>query len=310
MLEKTMNLVLKKKISEWLRSIEDKNLVKKIENSIVVTGGCFTSFLIGEKPKDYDLYLRDQESVIAISNYYIKKFKEKHKDQEIDLLVEDSSGGFVNYSILEERTPMKEGGRVKIFIPSSGVASQLEEQKIENLELGEDPLDLFEEPEETEDEKYRPVFLSSNAITLSDKIQIVVRFYGEPEKIHETYDFVHTKAYWTSWDKEVVIPKEVYQSVLNRVLTYTGSRYPLASLVRMRKFIKRGWRINAGQILKISMQLSELDLTDIKVLEDQLVGVDSLYFSALIEQFKRKEQSDESFVLSSSYISSIIDKIF
>ena len=40
--------------------------------------------------------------------------------------------------------------------------------------------------------KYRPVFLSQNAITLSDRMQIVIRFHGLPNQIHDNYDFVQS----------------------------------------------------------------------------------------------------------------------
>jgi hypothetical protein len=86
--------------------------------------------------------------------------------------------------------------------------------------------------------------------------------------------------------------------------------YPVCSIFRLRKFINRGWRINAGQILKICMQISELDLKEITVLEDQLIGVDSLYFMHLINKFKAKQANDSSWVLSTHYLLSVIDKIF
>ena len=93
-------------------------------------------------------------------------------------------------------------------------------------------------------------------------------------------------------------------------MRYIGSKYPLCSVIRMRKFIKKGWHINAGQILKILFQVSELDLNDIATLEDQLVGVDSVYFMQLINALKSKMKKDENFNYGSKYINSIIDKIF
>ena len=54
----------------------------------------------------------------------------------------------------------------------------------------------------------------------------------------------------------------------------------------MRKFINRGWYISAGQILKMSMNLQEFDLSNVEVLKDQLTGVDSLYFQWLINIIK------------------------
>ena len=319
MLEKTIKKVLSRKISSWLDSIEDPVVRKKIEKNIVVTGGCFTSFLQNDKPKDYDVYLRTQESVIAVAEYYVKKFNKNH-DNSASVIVEsdlDLVGTFdpeVNpkegYVYSQYTSRFKKNGRVRIFISSAGVAGQIEDNHIEDMELGADPVEEIAKKENEEvKEKFLPVFLSSNAITLSEDIQVVVRFYGDPEKIHETYDFVHTKAYWTTEEKVVVIPKEVYEAVLNKTLIYTGSKYPVCSVVRMRKFINRGWRINAGQILKMAMQISALDLTNIDVLEDQLIGVDSLYFTMLIEKFREKLSENKDFKIDGTYVGTLIDRL-
>lgn len=74
----------------------------------------------------------------------------------------------------------------------------------------------------------------------------------------------------------------------------------------MKKFLLRGWTINAGEILKIMFQISELDLKDPVVLEEQLIGVDIAYFSLLIE-ILRGVPKDK---ITSPYLNSIIDKVF
>src|SRR3546814_1666855 len=73
---------------------------------------------------------------------------------------------------------------------------------------------------ETSDPTYRPVFMSTNAITLSDKIQIVLRFYGEADAIHENYDFVHCTNYWTSKDANLTLRQPALESLLCKELRY------------------------------------------------------------------------------------------
>ena len=52
--------------------------------------------------------------------------------------------------------------------------------------------------EKSKDElNYEPVFFSPNAISLSNDLQIVLRFWGDNKKIHETFDFVHATNYFT-----------------------------------------------------------------------------------------------------------------
>lgn len=333
MLKKTMNKMLTKKVSDWLSSIKDDNIVKIIRDNLVITGGCFTSMILNEQPKDYDCYFKTKEAAKKVAQYYIDLWNESHKGQknklgrECKVFVLDGAQPtkeFLDYyqigALPESKSRMIANtpeDRIKIIFPSDGVVGDPKDVRadeelgnssaIENItEVDEVAADEIIEKEK---KPYFPVFLSTNAITLSDGIQIVVRFYGEPDKIHETYDYQHTKAYWTH-ETKTVIPNEVYDATINQTLVYTGSKYPVCSVFRMRKFIARGWKINAGQVLKMAMQISQLDLTDVDVLEDQLVGVDSLYFMQLIEQFRRMQEKNKDFELTSGYVMSIIDKIF
>ena len=57
-------------------------------------------------------------------------------------------------------------------------------------------------------------------------------------------------------------------------------------------------------------QVSALDLTDIKVLEDQLVGVDSAYFSMLINALAPQANEKGSLEGKEPYVLALIDRIF
>lgn len=310
MLEKTIKQILTKKVSSWLDTITDIEVKIAISRDLVITGGCFTSMILSEEPKDYDCYFKTKETTLLVAHYYRKLWNNKLGSNKV--LVLDGANPFQGAS--ERMIALCPPDRIKLIMTESGTAGDPEKAN-GSEELGVESIaELDETLVETElskeKQKFFPVFISTNAITLSDGIQIVVRFYGEPEKIHETYDFVHTKAYWTSSENKVVIPAQVYEHTINKVLMYTGSKYPICSLFRMRKFITRGWKINVGQILKMCMQVSELDLMDIDTLEDQLIGVDSLYFVTLINKFREMKVKDPKFELSVPYLLSIIDQIF
>ena len=336
MLKKTMKQIFTKKINEFIATIDDDSVKDAIRKDLIITGGAFTSMIDGDTPNDFDCYFRTKETVLKVSQYYIDKWNDAHKDvknkidRPIKAFVLDGENpsqellDWYNISDLSESKAVliynTSPDRVKLIIPSDGVVETNGEGDTDAINAAEElgvteivsELDEIEADKiiEKENKKYFPVFISSNAITLSDKIQLVVRFYGEPSEIHDTYDFEHTKAYFDFGKNELVIPERVWELTVNKTLIYSGSKYPVASLFRIRKFINRGWNINAGQILKIAMQVSELDLMDIRVLEDQLIGVDSLYFMNMIEQFRRKQIADPEFSLTPDYVLSIVDKVF
>lgn len=229
-------------------------------------------------------------------------------------------------------------GRVKIVIKSAGVAGtspeaeQAEYQYFEGVQNQEEQAELAhgyvdavtradDAPAPTEEEpaapRYQLSFMSSNAISLSGKVQLVVRFYGEPDQIHENYDFAHCTSYWTSWERKLTLRHEAMEAILSRELKYIGSRYPLCSIIRTRKFLGRGWTINAGQYVKMAWQLREFNLSNLRVLEDQLVGVDAAYFMQIISILRREQEKKESTLggfdnqpIDGTYLMTLIDKLF
>jgi len=313
---KTIKQVIRKKIDAWLESIEDKSVRVLVAKNTIVTGGAIASLLLKERVNDFDVYFRNRETALAVARYYVANF-EPMKRNGIDcaISVDDS-----------------QADRVRIVVKSAGIASEDgSDQPYEYFEsrpegeandyVGE----VMNDPGEIEDTNealreganqdtsstdarppYRPIFLSTNAITLSDRVQVVLRFYGEPDNIHENYDYVHCTNYWTSWDETLVLRPAALEALLSRELTYVGSKYPVCSIIRLRKFIRRGWTINAGQMLKIMMQISALNLTDPAVLQDQLTGVDCAYFAELIAKVKEKDPTK----INVAYLCEIIDRMF
>lgn len=310
---KTIKAVIRKKIDEWLATIEDKEVREKAATGTIVTGGCIASMLLREKVNDFDIYFKDKATATAVADYYVKRFQpQKRRGIPCKIHVDGA------------------GDRVRIIIKSAGVASEdgteKEYQYFESRPDGEaseyiseimrDPGDIADTQEATQGAaldvvddgkpRYRPVFMSTNAITLSHRIQIVLRFYGMPDEIHENYDYVHCTSYWTSWDEDLVLKPGALEALLTRELRYVGSKYPICSLIRMRKFINRGWTINAGQVLKMAMQVSQLNLSDPAVLEDQLTGVDVAYFMEVLAKVKESDPEK----VSSAYLIEIIDRMF
>lgn len=286
---KTIKKVISAKVKDWISSIEDLEVRGLAEKNTIVTGGAIASMLLNEPVNDFDIYFRNSQTAERVAQYYVTKFQE-------------ANGWPLALDV--------QNGRIRI---TTGTGHRGETAgDVETL--GTDEIDdVYEQAEEkalnTEDDgkpPYRPVFLSTNAITLSNRVQLIVRFYGEPDQIHENYDFVHCTNYWSSWDNNLVLRQAALEALLAKELRYVGSKYPVCSIIRLRKFIKRGWTINAGQILKAVMQISELDLTDPKVLEDQLTGVDSAYFMQLMTQLKDNDPEK----VNAAYLVEIIDRMF
>lgn len=278
-------------MDDWVSNIEDKDIKTTICENALITGGALVSLLTGEEPNDYDIYFKTQKSCEAVARYYANLWNSAHpgSKSQVEIRLDEDSG------------------RITAFIQSRGIAA----------EDGENGIDDETEPDtgETEEEQtvkpeYRPRYFSTNAISLSDKIQLVIRFYGDVSEIHTNYDFIHCTCSYDYFNNEVNLPAKALEAIINKELYYCGSKYPLCSIIRSRKFITRGWTINAGQYLKMCLQLNEMDLHNLDVFADQLAGVDSAYFSHAIKCIKERQEKEPDFKIDNTYLFEIINRIF
>jgi len=299
---KTTKAVLTKKHKDFIATIQDEEVRKLVDKNSIITGGSIVSMLLGEEVNDFDYYFTDKNTCEKVAHYFAKQFNQlTGKSVEVQTM---------------------ENGRVRVFIKSVGIAEDDDiqdedgtnsvEPTTEFDDNGLEDLSLKELQKVKADEKpeYRPIFLSSNAITLTNKVQLIIRFYGEAEEIHSNYDFVHATCYWESKNGNLVLPAKALEAMLTKELIYQGSKYPLASIMRTRKFIQRGWSINAGQFLKMALQLNIMDLLDVNILEEQLTGVDSAYFSMAIDAIKKKTEGEHEFKVDNNYLFEVINRIF
>lgn len=290
---KTIKKVLCKKLEDWLSSVDDKEVEQAIRKDAIVTGGAIASMLLGEAVNDYDVYFFTQRTAKLVADYYAKKFNDANPSKApVSVYISDTK----NSAGVNEK-------RVIFNISGSGVVAETGR----SIDLDEDEQIDIDERET----KYRPIFISENAISLSESIQIIVRFYGSPDEIHRYFDFVHPTNWYSLRDDHLELPAKALECLLSKTIIYRGSLYPIASMFRLRKFIKRGWNVSIGQMLKIAWQISELDMTNIDTMKDQLTGVDLAYLNALIEIIKNEKQPDEAgkCTIDSAWISTIIDRL-
>lgn len=297
---KTIQKVISNKLTEWLNTITDEKLRSDLKNNILVSGGSITSMLLNEPVNDYDVYIKDINTLKRLVEYYISPFS------EIKIL-----DGREKTSLVEKiLNDYKFNDSVKtIYDINSNYAVNLRNLKEDQIKLwfdnndGSKKIDLDKES----DKKYTPVFFSPNAISLSDDLQIVIRFHGDNDVVHKTFDFIHATNYFT-FERGLVTNTLALESILTKQLKYQGSMYPLTTIIRMKKFLKRGWNINAGEILKVMFQISEINLKNPDTLEEQLIGVDVAYFQTLIKILRGVENLENK--ITSEYLNTIIDRVF
>ena len=236
--EKTIDQAIKHKMNRWLKSLQikdnddnvtNKDFIEEVRDHIIVTGGAIASMLMGYMPNDYDIYFSTKEVATKVALHYIAKLpKPKNGLTRVPEIRENDNG-------------------ISIYVKSAGIAGEdIDQTKYEYFEYqpagSADKYLSGINNGEKKKETYKVSSMTTNAISLTDNIQLIIRFIGEPNVIHTNYDFVHCTNYWT-FETGVVTNKDAILSIINRELRYVGSKYPVASLFRLRKFINRGFTI-------------------------------------------------------------------
>ncbi len=314
----TVKKFLRSQVNKWLATITDERVRGLCEKDTIVSGGAIASLMMGEKLNDYDIYFRTRDTARSVAVYYVDTFNKTNAALKLKSYVKSSVNPEVKDQSIENiRGDTEE--RIIIYMKSSGVASATQEEygyfeseseattdafvdSLNKQELGEELSETLKS-----NPKYAPIFFSDNAISLSDKFQLVIRFYGEPKEIHDNYDYAHAMCSYDYGKDELNLHPEALEAMLSKTLIYKGSLYPIASLFRIRKFVARGWRISAGQMLKIIFQLNGVDLNNPTILREQLIGVDQAYMSQLLSVLQNRNHAEK---IDSLYITKIIDEIF
>lgn len=151
---------------------------------------------------------------------------------------------------------------------------------------------------------YGSIYMTPNAITLLDDVQLILRFFGTPKEIHKNFDFLHCTTYWMGKTNQLVLPQEAVRCIKEKKLKYIGSTFPLSSMMRTKKFIQRGFSCNSKEYLKIALQLSTIDLLNENTLIEQLEGAYNPYFSQLIKLIRAQDKQ-----LTTEKIIELVEKI-
>ena len=239
--EKAIKSICRHKIDDLCKYIskDDKELAEDLRKHCFVSGGAITSLLQGEQPNDFDIYIDNLDVLYKICVYYTNQWNNNHKRKK-------------SFTILKHNDEYN--NRIEIQVTSSGIVND------NDVDTQDEDYNIDEQDDNIDDIiddkiKYRVRCITSNAISLSDDIQIICRFCGNPEQIFKNYDFIHTMQAYTRMDDNLILNTNSLVSIMCKRLQYQGSLFPICSLFRMRKFIKRGWTISSMEIFKIAYQI-------------------------------------------------------
>lgn len=117
---------------------------------------------------------------------------------------------------------------------------------------------------------------TENAITVrlpgvEAVVQIVTRFYGNPDRVFSSFDFEHCKTFYIPHAKLANYDLDL---IVNKKLVYTGEKdqFPLNTLKRFGKYCSRGYTPDNESVINLVRACGQIDIDDPEVARVQKVG--------------------------------------
>lgn len=195
------------------------------------------------------------------------------------------------------------------FIAGGAVASVLSSSRINDYDIYFPTIKAFEDCHkefkslsEKKENDLHLVFKTGNAYTYEighskTRMQLIQAFIGSPEEIFDKFDFSCCMGAYHFMSKEFRLHPNFLTHLAQRRLVFnTKTPYPLSSLVRVRKYIqKKGFSIDAIQLVKMALTIHSIDLSNYQVLKQQLQGVDIMLFKQLLDKLEEKKNEPYEF---------------
>lgn len=164
------------------------------------------------------------------------------------------------------------------YVAGGALTSVFTRQKINDYDLYFKSVEAFRDAIETAyDHGFWCVDVSKRAVTFAcgDEVYQMMHFgfFPEASDVFAAFDFTCCMAAYDVDADAMVLHEDFLTHCSQRFLRFNpGTRYPLASAVRVLKYQERGYSIGKGDLLRIALACRSVEIASWDDLKDQIGG--------------------------------------
>jgi len=207
----------------------------------------------------------------------------------------------------------------KAFVAGGALTSVFSRNEINDYDLYFKDEDGLEEMiNYFEDEDYTKENESFNAVTYknNDNVFQLIKlneFITVPEVVIDKFDFtINQVAYDFEVDKFFIVDTFLKDLAARQLVFNNKTPYPIATLIRVEKYLNKGFNINPLELGKIALELQNLSFNTMKELEEHFRGVDLSLLEDLFNTIEGdKDYNKEEFlVIMNDFLDQNLDNLF
>ena len=122
--------------------------------------------------------------------------------------------------------------------------------------------------------------------TVGHRVQLIKVVTGEPDEVISKFDFTVCQAAMSVPGSISIFYFDVdfFPHLAQRRLVFnTAAQFPVCSLYRAAKYIKRGFHFSGIDAIKLGLKIQALDISNYAELRRQLMGIDTLFLKDLTD---------------------------
>ena len=120
------------------------------------------------------------------------------------------------------------------------------------------------------------------------RVQLIKKLYGQPCDVIDHFDYTICMGAYIPADSKIFLGQNFLYHLSGKELHYNIGKYPLASLWRARKYIEKGFKFPAIELIKLALTINNLNIKNYIDLEEQLEGIDTLFLKDLTDALLKK----------------------
>ena len=187
-----------------------------------------------------------------------------------------------------------------VFIAGGACRAAFAGEQISDLDIYFKNGESFTKFKAKIEEYYKPLFTSDNAISYETdnklKFQLIKKIFDYPENVMAQFDFTICMCSYTPALDLIQMHDNFMEHVAGRMLVFNpDAKYPINSLFRAHKFIKKGYKISAIEWIKLGLKCNQLNLLNYAVLKEQLEGIDTVFLKNFTDNLKDKAEKEYDF---------------
>jgi hypothetical protein len=142
----------------------------------------------------------------------------------------------------------------------------------------------------TRDDKSIEADSALSVIMGGHRVQLVKVLTRTPSEVISSFDFTICQAGF-DLDDGFIFGADFFQHLAQRRLVFNiKAEYPICSLYRARKFIKRGFSLSGIEAIKLGLRIHSLKIDTYRDLRAQLMGIDTLFLKDLTDSLKGQDE--------------------